>query len=353
MAKFLLAILALTLVVGLTTAADPTPNLERALVAQQEVVAASPFDPQAYNDLGNLYALAGRDDDAEAAYRRALELDPRSTAIHFNLAVLLQQQRRLREAQQALLQVLEIDPRHAWTHYQLGMLAAERGQRSKAIEHYARAFAYDPQLTFPRNNPHIIDNRLSTEALLVSQRYREAPSAKVPRQYADPARITELLLYVEDEPEVGDEADPATEPPAEAGSKGAGPAADSGGAESGGRASRRSAPEVEPRDGPEEGGNRVITREDVEEEGSRVRGLAVGVGQPAAPETRRDTAGRGGAPSLRGSTGDRPQRRRAPTRTGVAPSRPRYQPGIASTGRLDLELLPQDEDARYAAARRR
>lgn len=363
MARLLFALSALYLVVSLTTVADPTPNLERALAAQQELVVANPLDPQAHNDLGNLYALAGREADAEAEYRRALELDPRNATTHFNLAVLMQQQRRFREAHQGLLQVLEISPRHAWAHYQLGMLAEERNQRAKAIEYYARAFAYDTQLTFARHNPHIIDNRLSTEALLVSQRYREAPSTKIPRQYADPSQITEWLLYVEEKPEIEIESNEAeTETTAEAETMGPKASQTDSAAERRVRPRNSAAPRAaaESRPDPGKDEDRALTQEDLPEEGSRVRGLAVGVGQPAPSETRGETPDRRGTRTLRRSTAGstsregsaRRDRGQAPTRSGVAPARPRYRPGRESTGRLDLDLLPQEEETRYAGGLR-
>ena len=74
------------------------------------------------------------------------------------------------------------------------MLYDERGERTNAIDQYARAFACDPGLSFASNNPHIIDNRLSTEALLISKRYRTSSAVRVPRQYGDPQRIAELML---------------------------------------------------------------------------------------------------------------------------------------------------------------
>ena len=59
---------------------------------------------------------------------------------------------------------------------QLGLQHHRNGDYDRALEHYARAFAYDPNLTFAENNPHIIDNRMTTEALLLAQRFRRRVS---------------------------------------------------------------------------------------------------------------------------------------------------------------------------------
>ena len=180
-------------------------NLEQTLIMQQERVSNDPRDPLAWNDLGNLLVLADRSAEAEEAYRQALDLAPDNLAARFNLALLLQQTRRGKDAETELERLLEIDPRHAWGHYQLGILLAARQERSSALEHYARALAYDPLLSFAENNPHIIDNPLFSEALLLSQRYSEPPGARVPRQYGEPARIVELMLRQQEKAEEGDE----------------------------------------------------------------------------------------------------------------------------------------------------
>jgi hypothetical protein len=65
-------------------------------------------------------------------------------------------------------------------------------------------------------------------------------------------------------------------------------------------------------------------------------------------------AGRAGAPgaeSVPGEdapTGDESSLD-APTRTRVAPRSPRFAPGSASTGRLELRLLPEEPAERHAA----
>jgi len=190
----LLSLVALSWAAAPSLTADPqVPNLDKALEAQRHRVAGSP-SAAAYNDLGNLLVLADRLDEAETAYLRAVELAPAETAAHFNLGVLYQQLGRGRDAQSQFQKVLEVDPGDAWAQYQLGVLLADRKDRKSALEHYARALALDPSLSFAENNPHIIDNKLFSEALLMSQRYSRAPGSGVARQYGEPERIRDLLL---------------------------------------------------------------------------------------------------------------------------------------------------------------
>jgi len=170
-----------------------SPNLDKALEAQRALAAEYPEDARVFNDLGNLLVLAGDLDQAEQAYLYALELDPRKVSARFNLALLLQQTGRYKPAVEQYRQVLELDPNHAWAHYQMGSLYDHWRQDALAVKFYARAFALDPQLAFPEVNPHVIDNRLLTEALLVAHR-GTAVSPMAPKAYDEPSRIAQLLV---------------------------------------------------------------------------------------------------------------------------------------------------------------
>jgi tetratricopeptide (TPR) repeat protein len=145
-----------------------------------------------WNDLGNLLALHGDLDQAESAYARALELDPARPATRFNLALLDEQRGDVAGATEHYRSLLELDPAHAWAHYQLGAIDERLGRRQQAIEHFAVAFTMDPNLLFAETNPHLIENRLVTEALLHARRGRRAVPA-TPRAYDEPGRITSLL----------------------------------------------------------------------------------------------------------------------------------------------------------------
>lgn len=383
MTRFALPLVTVSCLFVLTSLAGAPPNLERTLEAQRQLVADEPYSSEARNDLGNLLLLAGRDGEAEEAYRRAVELDGDNRAARFNLGLLLQQDGRLEEAQTELTQLIEIAPYHAWAHYQLGVMFEARGDRSRAIEHYARAFAYDPSLSFASNNPHIIDNRLSTEALLRSQRYQIPQAAQVPRQYGDADRIADLMLDLEEaEAEGTSEAaeseaagSEAAEPPAATGERAPevedhrqwqGPDEGDEGWEDEGRE------EDEEDEGDEEdenGGDRTVTWVDIPGRSSGDAPAATNQAvtpqeeldaQRAAAEARRKARERfyadrsrltGEAPSSgaqgSGASGSSTEPQ-STTRSRVAPSRLRYRPGTVSTGRLELKLLPEEPAERRA-----
>ena len=196
--------LALVLVALSTLGAtSSSPYLDQALATQEALAASQPHNPEVLNDLGNLLALAGENERAEEAYRRALELEPDNPKTRYNLALILQEEGLRKEAILEFRQVIELAPNDAWAHYQLGRCYEEARKRPLAIEEYARAFDLDSSLASPRVNPHIIENRLATEALLVA--YTVGSNAgQAPRMYEEPARIAEILTppvpSVEEEP---------------------------------------------------------------------------------------------------------------------------------------------------------
>jgi hypothetical protein len=168
------------------------PNLARTIEEQRRLVTERPNDPAVYNDLGNLLLLVPQPDEAEAAYRKAVELDPNKVSALFNLALLLQERGELREAYKLHRRVVKLEPRHAWAHYQIGALYERWGQEARAIEAYARAFSLDPQLAFPEVNPHVVENELVTPAMLKAYQSEGVPV--VPQVYDEPGRIANLLV---------------------------------------------------------------------------------------------------------------------------------------------------------------
>jgi predicted negative regulator of RcsB-dependent stress response len=184
----------LAFLAGTWLALAGTPaNLEEALAAQRALVAEHPQDVGLINDLGNLLALAGKTEEAEETYFQALAIQPDNLSALYNLALVQQQKGEDKEARKTLTRLLELDPQHAWGHYQMGTLYLESRNRTKALHHYAAAFATDPSLTSPKVNPHIVENQLATEALL--QVYvNESTASKAPRIYENPGTVADLLL---------------------------------------------------------------------------------------------------------------------------------------------------------------
>lgn len=351
----------------LGAAAAHLPNLDATLKAQRDLVDSNPNDAVAQNDLGNLLEESGDLMGAELAYQKAIELDPRAVAARFNLALLHQQQKKDRKAIQTLEDLLEIEPGHAWAHYQLGVLLEKKGRRNAAIDEYARAFALDTGLSFPRNNPQILDSALATESLLRAESFLATTESRVPRQFNDPARIRSLLLTK----------------PAKEGGPGAAPEAVAAEAGAVAMPPESSKPRAAPSTAAlpsasaaqEEGANRVITNDDLQNSGgssasprgSRSRSTATSsprgsstFAAPTAPSYVAPTytappaqkgapnaAPDNSAPSPGGvfvpTPGYDPLQRTPPAGAapGGVPTAPnRFQPGRRSTASLGWQLEP-------------
>jgi len=89
--------------------------------------------------VGSMDQRLGLQQNAEAAYRRALELDPRHLGAALNLALLLRAQGRLPESLDRLLEAERIDPADATVQIQLAKHYLAVGDRVRALTHARRA----------------------------------------------------------------------------------------------------------------------------------------------------------------------------------------------------------------------
>ena len=76
----------------------PQANLNKTIETQRRLTTEQPQDAAAWNDLGNLYVLAGRMNDAEGAYRKAVEIEPGQQSALFNRRMRDQEEGRKRIA---------------------------------------------------------------------------------------------------------------------------------------------------------------------------------------------------------------------------------------------------------------
>jgi hypothetical protein len=345
--------LVLVLVGGLVALAASSENLDEAIRQQQARVAQRPADAGSLNDLGNLLVLAGDLAAAEDAYRRAIAVAPDLVSSHYNLALLLLQADRQKEALKNLHTALELDPQHAWSHYQMGTIMADRRNRNQALRHYTEAFRLDRSLTSPKVNPHIVENRLATEALLTI--HAEEPAAThAPRSYEDPGHIADLLLPAEPSLEAAPEA--ADEPPAVPGpdeqesprkvtsqersmsprsSTPASPAEPYGSTDAATEPPVAATPSGS--QDIDEGGSTATEPRRIDS--SSIRSFRSGTGETESPSS----AEPGADPGSTGASAPAPDA--APPAGEPLDSSRSYLPGVQSTGRLEIELLPASESA--------
>jgi DNA-binding transcriptional MerR regulator len=84
-------------------------------------------------------------DEAEALYKRALELDPHLAIALTNLGNIRFRRGDEQGAVDHYMRALEIDDRQPEAHYNLGYVMLERGEPRRAIHYFERALAADPR----------------------------------------------------------------------------------------------------------------------------------------------------------------------------------------------------------------
>ncbi len=133
--------LALVVMLGVQQA-PPPPSSPQAKVPPATAKAARPAEAPAQDPIGEAYYqfLLGRNleargdvDGAIGAYRKAMELDPKSAEVPAELASLYARQSRLRDAIDTAEAALKINPAHGGAHAVLGSIYGELAERDEAI----------------------------------------------------------------------------------------------------------------------------------------------------------------------------------------------------------------------------
>jgi len=122
----------------------------RFATALDEYAAAEGFNadrPEGRANLGNLYALQGRHEEASTAYRAALALDPTFVQAALNLADLQRSRGLEDEAEKTLRDALKREPRSAPAHFALGLSLTRQKRSAEALKELAEAAKLAPENT--------------------------------------------------------------------------------------------------------------------------------------------------------------------------------------------------------------
>ena len=130
---------------GLSLAAIDGHEIE-GLGYLRAALAIRPSSPQAVLALVAVHWQTKRYKDAELAYRRAIELDPKNAKAHNHLGVALRHQGKQDEAIVAYLAAIELDSKYADVHFNFGVALSDQGKRDEAIAEYLVAIDLDPKL---------------------------------------------------------------------------------------------------------------------------------------------------------------------------------------------------------------
>jgi tetratricopeptide (TPR) repeat protein len=121
-------------------------QVEEAIAAFRQALALEPKDARVHYNLGNALAAKGQVDQAIAAFRQAITLDPKDAKAHTNLGSALHTKGLWDEALAACQKAIVLDPKLAMAYNNLGLALKEKGQVERAIAAYHQAIAVDPKL---------------------------------------------------------------------------------------------------------------------------------------------------------------------------------------------------------------
>ena len=110
---------------------------DEAVAAYRRALELDPEHPDAHLNLGRLLHEEGRLAEAEAHYRAAAASDVEGARAHYNLGVVLEDQRREAEAIAAYRKALSLDDSLATAHFNLSRLLESRGNEAGALSHLA------------------------------------------------------------------------------------------------------------------------------------------------------------------------------------------------------------------------
>ncbi|TVQ16943.1 MAG: tetratricopeptide repeat protein, partial [Leptolyngbya sp. DLM2.Bin15] len=119
--------------------------------AAEKAVELDPSNGSYHYNLGVVRDDSGRYDEAIAAYKKAIEIEPRATRYN-GLGIVYSDQGRYEEAIASYQTAIDLDPEYAYAHHGLGIVYREQGRYEEAIAAYQAAIDLDPKVAYPHNS---------------------------------------------------------------------------------------------------------------------------------------------------------------------------------------------------------
>jgi tetratricopeptide (TPR) repeat protein/DNA-binding winged helix-turn-helix (wHTH) protein len=124
---------------------------DKAIHYYKALLAIYPDYPEAYNNLARVYRLMGRQEEAIAAAKQAISIDPHLLIAYANLAAIqLYEQSDVKSGLETCQQALRVDPHNAWSYDCVGWASFGKGDWVQAQAAFEKAVFYNPQYTLSR-----------------------------------------------------------------------------------------------------------------------------------------------------------------------------------------------------------
>ena len=119
-------------------------NMDLGNAAFERALSIDPNDAVAHQSIAGVYARKGRFEDAEASDRKALALEPDRVTILSSYAIFLSDQTRFEESIQQYRKIIRLAPDHYAALVNMASVLTETGDLSAAIVMYERAIDIRP-----------------------------------------------------------------------------------------------------------------------------------------------------------------------------------------------------------------
>ncbi|MCI5146731.1 MAG: tetratricopeptide repeat protein, partial [Candidatus Electrothrix sp. AR3] len=133
---------------GLGTLMREQKRFEEAEQAYRRAIEIDSDYVYSWHGLGTLMREQKRFGEAEQAYRRAIEIDSGDVYSWNNLGTLMRKQKRFNEAEQAYKRAIEIDPDKVYSWFVFGTFMIEQKRFDEAEQAYKRAIETDPDYVY-------------------------------------------------------------------------------------------------------------------------------------------------------------------------------------------------------------
>lgn len=121
-------------------------NLDEAIAAYRHAIELNPDLSWSHHNLGEALAKLGQFEEAIAAYRRAIKINPDFSWSYHHLGDILDRQQQWEEAVVAFSRAIELNPEHFGSYCGLGQSLVNLGQLDEAIAAYRQAIAINPEV---------------------------------------------------------------------------------------------------------------------------------------------------------------------------------------------------------------
>ena len=171
---------------------DQMGRFDEALAATKQSLALEPSDAEAHYNLAGLLSRLGRLNEAVASYSQAIKLKPHFAEAHYNLASAFRELDRQQDAEASYRCAIASLPDYAEAHFNLAITLGELGRTSEAEDSYRQAILVQPNFGEAYFN---LGNLLKNLGKIVEAEATYRQACSVNPEFAEAHCNLGLILY--------------------------------------------------------------------------------------------------------------------------------------------------------------